>query len=141
DLLLRAFKHVQHTRPSIKLVLVGDGPLRKQLEHLASSLEIRDRVNFLGLQGRIEVRQLLHDCELFVLPSRSEPFGIAIIEAMACKKAVIATTAGGIPEIIENGKNGLLVEPDDPESLAEAIITVLKDQQLQAVLGRNGYKT
>jgi glycosyltransferase involved in cell wall biosynthesis len=141
DMLLRAFKHVQHAQPSIKLVLVGDGPLRKQLEHLASSLEIRDRVKFLGLQGRIEVRQLLHDCELFVLPSRSEPFGIAIIEAMACKKPVVATSVGGIPEIIEHQKNGILVEPDNPDALAEALVTVLKDPTLQRVIAKNGFDT
>jgi len=141
DVLLRAFKHVHHTQPSIKLVLVGDGPLRKQLEHLASSLEIRDRVNFLGLQGRIEVRQLLHDCEIFVLPSRSEPFGIAIVEAMACKKPVVATTAGGIPEIIDNGKNGILVPSDDVEALADALITILKDRDLRVAFATNGYST
>jgi len=141
DVLLRAFKHVQHTRPSIKLVLVGDGPLRKQLEHLASSLEIRDRVNFLGLQGRIEVRQLLHDCELFVLPSRSEPFGIAIIEAMACKKPVVSTKVGGIREIIEDRRTGVLVEPDDPRALAGAILTVLDDEKLRVAIVERGYAT
>jgi glycosyltransferase involved in cell wall biosynthesis len=141
DVLLRAFKHVQHAQPSMKLLLVGDGPLRKQLEHLASSLEIRDRVNFLGLQGRIEVRQLLHDCELFVLPSRSEPFGIAIIEAMACKKPVVSTKVGGIREIIEDRRNGVLVEPNDPRALAGAILTVLHDEKLRAAIVARGYAT
>jgi glycosyltransferase involved in cell wall biosynthesis len=76
-----------------------------------------------------------------VLPSRFETFGIAILEAMACKKAVIATTAGGIPEIIENGKNGVLVEPDNPTALARALVAVLENKRLQCVLASNAYTT
>jgi len=78
---------------------------------------------------------------VFVLPSRSEPFGIAIIEAMACEKPVISTKVGGIPEIIEHGRNGILIEPDDPKALTEALIMLIKDPELRFRLARNGYAT
>jgi glycosyltransferase involved in cell wall biosynthesis len=141
DVLLRAFALIHDREPSLKLMLVGDGPLRGQLEDLASTLRIANKVEFLGRQGRTQVADLLHSCELFVLPSRSEPFGIAIIEAMACKKPVVATSVGGIPEIIEHQKNGILVEPDNPDALAEALVTVLKDPTLQRVIAKNGFDT
>jgi glycosyltransferase involved in cell wall biosynthesis len=87
------------------------------------------------------VIKLLRGCEIFVLPSRFETFGIAILEAMACKKPVVATTAGGMPEIVENGRNGILVAPDDPKALADALVTVLKDETLRANIAANGYST
>jgi glycosyltransferase involved in cell wall biosynthesis len=141
DVMLRAFALIKDAMPSLKLVLVGDGPLRGELESLALSLGIRVRVEFLGLRGRDQVSALIHGCEAFVLPSRSEPFGISIIEALACKKPVVSTTVGGIPEIIENGKNGILVEPDNPGALAAALVKVLQDRTLRLSLGNNGYVT
>ena len=139
DVLLRAFTLFQDSLPAYRLVLVGDGPLRGELESLADSLKIRKRVEFLGAQGRANVAKLLHGCEIFVLPSRSEPFGIVIIEALACKKPVIATNVGGIVDIIEHQKTGILVEPDNPYALANAIVALLKDQALQHVMGENGF--
>lgn len=141
DVLLRAFAHLQHARPDLRLVLAGDGPLRQQLEDLAASLNVRGKVEFRGRQTRSQVGELLRGCEVFVLPSRSEPFGIVLIEAMACGKPVVATTAGGIPEIVENGKNGLLVQPDDPQALAAALIKVLSDTKLQETIASNGLST
>ncbi len=141
DVLLCALR-LLHTRGMpAKLLLVGDGPRREKLQHLAASLGIDGSVVFLGEQRRADVVKLLQGCEVFVLPSRSEPFGIAIIEAMACHKPVVATSVGGIPEIIDNGKNGVLVPPDNPDALAEALFNVCKDESLQQRLGANGYHT
>jgi glycosyltransferase involved in cell wall biosynthesis len=98
-------------------------------------------VTFLGWKGRAQVAELLHGCEVFVLPSRSEPFGIVLLEAMACKKPIIATTVGGIPEIIEDGKTGILVEPDNPDALAKALIALLRNPALRRTIARNGYVT
>ena len=141
DVLIRAVALLEDVEPPFKLVLVGDGPLHQQLKDLAVSLGIHKRIAFRGFQGRREVAKLLHGCELFVLPSRSEPFGIAIIEALACRKPVIATSVGGIPEIIEDGRTGLLVEPNDAGALAAALLRVLQDQELRTVLATNGYRT
>jgi glycosyltransferase involved in cell wall biosynthesis len=141
DVLIQAMARIAREEPSLRLVLVGDGPLRNSLEELAVMLGLREQIEFLGAQGRTKVVELLYGCTAFVLPSRSEPFGIAIVEALACRKPVVATRVGGIPEIIEDGRNGLLVEPDNAGALAEALMKVLKDENLQKALGRNGYKT
>jgi glycosyltransferase involved in cell wall biosynthesis len=97
-------------------------------------------VRFLGSKGRDEIRRLLGDCTIFVLPSRSEPFGMAVTEALACQKTVVASAVGGIPEIIEDGRSGLLVEPDDPNALADALLRVLGDDSLRASLAKAGHQ-
>jgi len=139
DVLLRAFTLVKDADEAIRLVLVGDGPLRRQHEELARALALDGRVEFLGWKGRSEVARLLRGCELFVLPSRSEPFGIAIIEAMACRKPVVASAVGGIPEIIEDGQNGILVEPDNPPALANTVLALLRDHARLRSIADNGH--
>jgi glycosyltransferase involved in cell wall biosynthesis len=139
DVLLRAARPLLAGDPSLGLVLAGDGPLRADLERLASSLGIAGRTRFLGTRGAADIVRLLHGCEVFVLPSRMEPFGIAILEALACKAPVVASAVGGIPEIIEHGVNGILVEPEDPEALAAALRRVLGDPDLRRTLAENGY--
>lgn len=141
DILLQAFAQLKDWDPSIRLLLAGDGPLRRELESLAIALGIYERVEFLGRVGRTQIARLLHECEVFVLSSRSEPFGIAIIEALACKKPVVACAVGGIPEIIENGKSGILVEPDNPNALAKGLLIALRNQALRKSLAGNGYLT
>ena len=136
--MLHAYSLLKDTNPLLNLVFVGDGPLRDQLEKLAAVLKVHERTKFLGQKGRDGVVRLLHDCEIFVLPSKSEPFGIVVIEALACKKPVVASAVGGIPEIIENGKNGLLVSPGDPIALANAIKTVIEDHRLSSELAAKG---
>ena len=139
DVLIRAFAIFKDGDPKVRLLLVGDGPLRRQNEELAKALDLDQRVEFLGWRGRAEIARLLHGCEVFVLPSRSEPFGIAILEAMACRKPVVASAVGGILEIIDHGKTGVLVEPDDPPALAHALLDLLKDHSLQRSISSNGY--
>jgi glycosyltransferase involved in cell wall biosynthesis len=139
DVLIRAMVLLTDIQPPFKLVLAGDGPLRAELEALAASLAVQDRIEFLGHQGRPEIRALLRQCEVFVLPSRSEPFGVAIIEALAYKKPVVATAVGGIREIIEQKKSGILVEPDSPKALADGLRMVLTDSGLKKTLAQNGY--
>jgi glycosyltransferase involved in cell wall biosynthesis len=141
DVLMRAFKRVHEADPGVKLVIVGPGPLRSDFEKLAVSLGIHSQIELHGPKDRAEVTALLRNCKVFVLPSRFETFGIVILEAMAFRKAVVATMAGGIPEIIEHGKNGILVQPDDPNALADSLIKLLKDGALQQRLGENGFAT
>jgi len=139
DILLPACTPLLFRDPSLKLMIVGDGPERPRLEELASQLRIRNQTQFVGNKQPAEVAKLLHGCEVFVLPSRSESFGLVLIEAMACKKPVVATTVGAIPEIIENEKNGLLVEPDNPEALTNALQRLITNDDLKRTLGENGY--
>jgi glycosyltransferase involved in cell wall biosynthesis len=139
DVLLYAARPLLVSKSSLTLVLAGDGPLRSQLEELASSLGIRHQVMFLGNQGATEIARLLAGCELMVLPSRMESFGIAVIEAMACRAPVVASAVGGITEIVEHETSGILVEPENPEALTAGLQRVLTDGNLRRTIAANGY--
>lgn len=141
DVLIRTFSALEDLDPDLELWLAGNGPLRSQLEAVSSELKVSDRVRFLGFRDRNDVTQLMNQCHVFVLPSRSEPFGIVIVEAMACRKAVVASSVGGIPEIINHGINGLLVRPDRPDELAAVLRMVLTDETLRRRLGESGYES
>ncbi len=139
DVLLRAMALVRSSGVDLSLVLAGDGPLRPELETLARELGISDIVEFAGFQDLPALKQQLHRASLFVLPSREEPFGIVILEAMVFGKPVLTTTVGGIPEIVTHLENGYLVPPDDAEALADAIITLSGDASLRQRLGAAGH--
>jgi glycosyltransferase involved in cell wall biosynthesis len=139
EVLINAFALIKERFSSLELVLVGDGPERPLLQELVKHLGLCERVRFVGFKNRADVAQFLLGCRLFALPSRSEPFGIVITEAMACKKAVVATRVGGIPEIIEDGKNGLLVSPDNAEEFATALISVLTHPEAARKMAEQGY--
>jgi len=141
DVLIKAFRLLGQTHPEMELWLAGDGPLRGQLEDLVFQLGLTQKVKFLGSQDRIGVKKLLRQCTLLVLPSRAEPFGIAILEAFSSMKPVVASAVGGIPEIIEDGHNGILVEPENPQALCDAISKVWSNPDLAEQLARAGYET
>jgi glycosyltransferase involved in cell wall biosynthesis len=141
DVLIKAFKIFSQTHHEVELWLVGDGPLRGQLEDLAHQVGLTEQVKFLGSQDRPGVRKLLRQCSFLVLPSRAEPFGIAILEAFASSKPVVASAVGGIPEIVKDGKNGILVEPENPQALCDAMTTVWNDHELAERFARAGYAT
>jgi glycosyltransferase involved in cell wall biosynthesis len=138
DVLLQAMALLRAEGETVRLVLAGDGPLRSELEHLAAALGLQRQVQFIGYQSRRYVARLLNECTLFVLPSRSEPFGIVIIEALACGKPVVATAVDAIPEIINDGTDGILVEPENAGALAAAIRRLLGDAALRERLGQAG---
>jgi L-malate glycosyltransferase len=107
------------------LVLVGDGPDRSQAEMLAATLGIQERVHFLGKQD--SVTELLPLADLMVMPSELESFGLAALEAMACRVPAIATRVGGVPELIEDGVTGCLLPVGDVDAMAQAAIRLLRD--------------
>lgn len=141
DVLLRALSIARAKGFDMPIALVGDGPLTPRLKELASKLGLDGQAQFLGYRELESVRELLQGCTFFVLPSRSEPFGIVLLEAMAVGKAVIATRVGGIPEFVEDGQNGILVEPDDPRALADALCAMATDSALRERLGAAGKAT
>jgi glycosyltransferase involved in cell wall biosynthesis len=132
DDLLRAAVQV----PGAQFLLAGDGPLRGTLEGLAMALGVADRVFFLGY--REDTDDLLSDCDLFVLPSYNEGLPLAILEAMAAGRAVVASEAGGIGESVVHGETGWLVPPGNPGRLAESIRCLLEDSQLAQRFGEAG---
>jgi glycosyltransferase involved in cell wall biosynthesis len=138
DVLLRAFAMLTGDRPALRLVLAGYGPQEGALRAMAAELGIAARVLFTGERTRAQVAALLRGCEALALPSRAETFGLAAAEAMACGKAVVASAVGGVPEVVRDGREGLLVPPDDPPALAAALGRVLDDRALATRLGRAG---
>ncbi len=108
-------------RVSGLLVLVGNGPLEGTLRAKVKELGMEDRVIFAGRKAHGEIRYYMNACDIFCLPSRNEGCPNVLIEAVSCGKYVVATRVGGIPEIIESDRTGIMVEPDRPTQLAEAI--------------------
>jgi N-acetyl-alpha-D-glucosaminyl L-malate synthase BshA len=137
DVLIRAMPAVLDSDPSAVVLIVGAGPQREDLMALRDSLSLRDTVIFAGSVPNSELVHYEKACEAFVLPSRRESFGIAALEAMACAKPVIGTRQGGLKEIIDDEKTGLLVDPDDSQQLASAILRILRDKILARHLGSN----
>jgi len=119
---IEIFALVREKMPA-KLVMIGDGPDRIPAEELARTRGVEKDVLFLGKQNGI--REKLGQADLFLLPSRLESFGLAALEAMACEVPVIATNAGGIPEVIEHGVDGFLVEPGDVRQAGRYAIELL----------------
>ncbi len=121
---------------NVNFVVIGDGPLHRQLEEEALSLGIRDKVVFTG--ERDDVPFLLPALDVFVLSSLTEGFPLTILEALAAGRPVVATRVGGVPEIIRDNINGLLVEPADPAGLAIAVASLLSDSDKAAAIGQAG---
>ena len=120
------FEKIQKVIPS-KLLMVGDGPERVYCEQLCRDLEICDNVRFLGKQDAVE--EILSVADLFIMPSESESFGLAALEAMACKVPVITSDAGGLPELNINGVTGFMDKVGDIESMAAHSIFILEDDK------------
>ncbi len=118
----------------IRLIIIGKGDDRVKLEKLAASLDVRERVNFLGFVPYEEIPKYLSVCDIFIRPSRSEGFGNAFIEAMASGLPVIATPVGGIPDFIDDRSTGLFCAPDSPQSIAQAIEVILGDPALKMAM-------
>jgi L-malate glycosyltransferase len=132
DILLKACAELQEL--SWRLTIVGDGRSRKQLEALASTLGLGGRAEFVGLRDDVEA--ILQDAEIYVHPCLwEEAFGLTIAEAMACGCAVVASRIGGIPEIIEDGRSGILVERGDVRELSQVLRALLLDGPRRRSLG------
>jgi glycosyltransferase involved in cell wall biosynthesis len=139
DVLLDAFARLTNpARGGHTLVIAGDGPLRASLTDQARRLGIDGLVDFAGRCDRQRTAALFAGCTLFVLPSRHEPMGIVNLEAMAAGRPVLATAVGGVPELIEHGVNGVLVEPDDPVALAAKLEALIGDESLRVRLAHVG---
>ena len=135
---VKVFALVARELPA-QLILVGDGPNRSAAEWLAHDLGIHCRVHFLGKQER--VHELLPLADLMVMPSELESFGLAALEAMACKVPAIATRVGGVPELIDDGVTGLLFPVGAVEEMAAGAVSLLKDRDRFEEMRLAGRKT
>ena len=128
---------VTRSFPSARFVIVGEGPLEGSLRHQGETLSTAGLLHFVKAWG-VETWDWIAGFDLFVLPSLNEGMGRVLIEAMAFGKAVVASRVGGVPDIVEDGKTGILVPPGDPKQLSEAILRLLKDQDLARRMGEEG---
>ena len=138
DFLLRALPGVCAEVPETRCLIIGEGPEQCRLVRLAEDLDLQDRVFFMGRRPHDEVYRYMSLCDLFVLPSWRESFGIVYLEAMSVGKPVIGCWGQGIEGIIRDGEEGLLVRPKDVSSLQEAMLRLLKDEELSTEMGRKG---
>jgi glycosyltransferase involved in cell wall biosynthesis len=141
--LLYAIKSIAQKNDGIKnlkFAIVGDGDPEyvSKLKHTVKELGIEDYIIFTGFYKEIPV--VMAALDLLVLPSWEEPFGRVVIEAMAAGKPVVGTNSGGVPEIIEDGKTGILVPSRDSEAMSEAVDKLLKDRELAQLMGEEGRK-
>lgn len=136
QVLLRAFAQLRAGMPQAVLAIVGDGSLREPLERLAGELALGDAVRFLG--DRSDVPRLLAGMEVFTLPSSSEGYSIALLEACAAALPIVATDVGGNREIVHEGRNGRLVAAGDPANLAEALRALLAMPEEATRMGQAG---
>lgn len=143
DAVLSALPAIARKVPGVHYAVVGGGPERDNLERLARELGVRDRVSFLGKIPDRDVVMAYNACDVFVMPARFEHpsvegFGLVFREANACGKPVVGTRTGGIADAIEDGRTGLLVEPDAIEALTQAVLRLLEDPAYATKLGEQG---
>ncbi|GGA55222.1 N-acetyl-alpha-D-glucosaminyl L-malate synthase BshA [Edaphobacter acidisoli] len=135
---VEVFARVNRSVPA-RLMLIGDGPERSDAEYLAREHNIQDRIHFVGKQDN--VNELLPLADLMLMPSEMESFGLAALEAMACSVPTIGTRVGGVPELIEDGHNGLLFEVGDIDAMSAASIALLSDEEWLRAMARAARKT
>ena len=140
DLLIRAFSLICPEFPDFHLLIAGDGEERNHLERLVDELNLRDRITFFGFADRETTIALFLGCEFFVLSSRNEPFGIVVLEAMAARKAVLATKSGGVVDLVQPGVSGILVEPE-VVALANGMREMLSQPDATRAMGERAFAT
>ncbi|HWE53370.1 MAG TPA: glycosyltransferase family 4 protein, partial [Bryobacteraceae bacterium] len=137
-ILLRAIAELVSLGYNLRLRLVGDGPSRADLERYCSENDLNRTVTFEGAVNQDRIREFIGSADLFVLASFAEGVPVVLMEAMACEVACVSTIITGIPELIRNGIDGLLVPSSDEHALAEAIGGLIDDPQLRRRLGKAG---
>jgi len=137
DLALHAFAEVNRIVPNSELWLVGDGPLKNDMEHLAATLQLQQSVKFLGV--RQDVAALLAQANIFLLSSSREGLPISLLEAMAASLPVVVTKVGEIPKVVTDGDTGLLVQSGNKDDLVRQLLRLLQDRRLADQIGQAGH--
>lgn len=140
EVLLNAMPAILKKIPNAQLYIAGTGPQECELKRLTEKLNVINNVTFLGFISEDQKYSLYKSTYISVFPSLYEPFGIVLLEAMACGKAIVASNVGGIPYIVDDEKTGLLFEPGNSQELAQKIILLLEDEDLREKLGKNGLR-
>ncbi len=140
EYLIRAVANCLSQNYNIKLTIVGDGDIKNELESLSNKLNISSSVTFTGAIPNEKVVEYLHCFDIFAMPSvgKGETFGVAAVEAMATGLPVVASRVGGLPEVVDDGITGTLVEPGNVEQLTAALIKYIESEELRKKHGENG---
>jgi glycosyltransferase involved in cell wall biosynthesis len=138
EVFFEAASIVSARRPDARFVVVGDGERRAELEALVERLALGRAVRFLGWRG--DLPAIYRDADVVALTSRNEGSPVSLIEAMAAGRPVVATRVGGVPDLVEDGVNGYLVEPDQPAAMAEGLLALLEDPGRREAFGNAGRK-
>ncbi len=141
DILLQAMTQVVKTIPDIQLSIAGVGELTSLLRKMTTDLNLDANVRFVGFIDNAKIYDFVQEHHIMVMPSvmESESFGVAVLEASTCGRAVVASRVGGVPEVLMDGQTGILVPPTNSEKLAEAIIKLATDPELCRQMGQNGH--
>ena len=134
--LLEAAPTILETFPGARLLLAGEGPQKGNLLRLIDAKQLHDTVVMPGFID--DMPRLLNSMDVFVFPSLEEAYPNAILEAMAMQKPIVATRVGGIPDILEDGQTGYLVEPRNADAIGDRVVNLLSDQKLRSIMGRKG---
>jgi glycosyltransferase involved in cell wall biosynthesis len=137
--LIQAAPAILHEFPQTQFVVLGEDKAVPRLKQRCADLRVADAFHFLGWKPQNELPAFYAQSDLFVMPSLTEALGVVFLEALAAGCVPIGSNIGGVPEIIHDGENGLLVPPDSPETLAAAILRVLRDPNLARHLAANGH--
>lgn len=140
DLLLKGFRAILDELPEARIRIAGYGPAFDDLTNLARSLGIADKAEFLGHVKQADMPEFLNSIDILAVPSRSEAFGVASVEAMACGVPVVASSVGGNIEVLDSGKCGVLVEPESVDKLSNAIVKLALDGEKRRRLSEAGRK-
>ena len=138
--LLPAFKVLLDQNIQAKLIVVGNGPKKRSYLKQVRDLNLSKDVVFTGLIDDSTLKKIYYLSDVVAIPSLNEPFGIVVLEAMAAKKPIVASNSGGIPEIIQNGINGQLIDPQDHSEFANAMKLYLEDKELSNQIGECNFK-
>lgn len=140
DVLIEAMKVAARELPQLVCVIVGEGETREELTRQIGETGVQDRVILAGYLPRESILSVLASCDVFAMPSRYEGTPIAVLEAASMACPILASNAGGIPELVENEEHALLVPPEDPSALAQGLIRLAKDRDLARRLGENAQR-
>lgn len=135
---IEAFSRLCSRFDNIELMIVGDGTQKGEMKKLCSDLNVADKVRFVGKVAYDEVPEYLNMMDIFVMPSLNESFGVAALEAQACGLPVVASNAGGIPEVVVDGKTGFLTKPGDSAMIASRLEELILNSALRCSMGAAG---
>ena len=139
DILLRAMAKAITEVPDIQLSIAGEGEFTPEMRRMTEDLHLQGNVRFSGFIDNSKIYSFIRGHHFMVMPSLSEAFGVAVLETGACSRAVIASSVGGVPEVVRDGETGILVPAGDVDALATAIVQLARDRKRCVMMGRAGY--